>query len=271
MNGEQIPEPLARLLAALAPWLDQVVIVGGWAHRLYRLHPDAQALPYAPLVTLDADVALAPSIIAGEVDIRSRLVQFGFTEEFLGEAHPPAVHYRSGDGASGFYAEFLTPLTGGELDRNHRRKMTVEIAGASTQQLRYIELLLDQPWIVDIRQNGFTGRVRVANPVAFLVQKVLIHGRREPADRAKDILYMRDTLEVFGSRLPELGHLWREDVAGRLTPAKRNAIRGAAAKIFGAVSDPLRRAAQISRERALDAEEIRQLCHSCFNEVFSAR
>lgn len=51
----------SRLAVALDPWLDQVVIVGGWAHRLYRLHPFAQKLDFAPLMTFDADVALRES------------------------------------------------------------------------------------------------------------------------------------------------------------------------------------------------------------------
>jgi hypothetical protein len=29
----------ARLIDTLQPWLNQVVVIGGWAHRLYRLHP----------------------------------------------------------------------------------------------------------------------------------------------------------------------------------------------------------------------------------------
>jgi hypothetical protein len=40
------------------PWLDQLVVVGGWAHRQYRLHTFAQQLRYEPLATLDADIAL---------------------------------------------------------------------------------------------------------------------------------------------------------------------------------------------------------------------
>lgn len=153
MNGEQIPEPFGRLVAALGPWLDQVIIVGGWAHRLYRLHPDAQELDYPPLSTLDADVALSPAVIAGETDIRTRLLNFGFTEEFSGEAHPPATHYHLGGDNSGFYAEFLTPLTGSAYDRKLRRKTTIDIAGASTQQLRHIEILcMDRgPLMLSIR------------------------------------------------------------------------------------------------------------------------
>ncbi|HVY93602.1 MAG TPA: GSU2403 family nucleotidyltransferase fold protein [Bryobacteraceae bacterium] len=271
MNRHQIPEPFTRLLAALQPWLDQVVIVGGWAHRLYRLHPNAQALAYPPLFTLDADVALPRIVNAGAADIRRRLLNFGFTEEFSGDAHPPAAHYRSGDGLSGFYAEFVTPLKGSELDRRQRRKTTVEIAGALTQQLRHIELLLQKPWTIDFRDSGFTGPVQVANPVAFLVQKILIHGKREPGDRAKDILYMRDTLEVFGPRLPELAALWRDEVEPQLNPAKRSAIRATSRKMFGEISNEIRHAARISRERSLSPEEIRQVCNSGFVEVFGGR
>ena len=39
MAGPSDVEYFARLVEALDPWLDQVVIIGGWAHRLYRLHP----------------------------------------------------------------------------------------------------------------------------------------------------------------------------------------------------------------------------------------
>src|SRR5438477_404587 len=129
MNGGQIPAPFGRLLAALEPWLDRVVIVGGWAHRLFRLHPDAQVLDYPPLSTLDADIALPAVVIAGESDIRSRLLNFGFIEEFSGEAHPAATHYHLGGDDSGFYAEFLTPLAGSQYDRKKRRKRTLTVAG----------------------------------------------------------------------------------------------------------------------------------------------
>jgi len=56
MNANPEFASLARLVESLRPWLDQVV--GGCAHRLYRLHPLAQQLRYEPLATLDADIAL---------------------------------------------------------------------------------------------------------------------------------------------------------------------------------------------------------------------
>jgi hypothetical protein len=53
-------ECCGRLVDALEPWLDQVVIIGGWAHRLYRLHPLAQTLEHEPLGTFDTDIAVPP-------------------------------------------------------------------------------------------------------------------------------------------------------------------------------------------------------------------
>lgn len=85
-----------ELAAALEPWLDQVVIVGGWAHRLHRLHPSARSLSYPPLATLDADVAVPRLLPVEGQDIRERLISRGFTEEFLGRDHPPVTHYHLG-------------------------------------------------------------------------------------------------------------------------------------------------------------------------------
>lgn len=51
--------PIARLVDALRPWLNHLVIVGGWAHRLHRFHPWASPPAYRPLRTQDADVAFS--------------------------------------------------------------------------------------------------------------------------------------------------------------------------------------------------------------------
>lgn len=49
MTAERDDEKFAQLVDALGPYLARVVIVGGWARRLFRNHPLAQTLPYAPL------------------------------------------------------------------------------------------------------------------------------------------------------------------------------------------------------------------------------
>jgi Nucleotidyltransferase len=268
MSSVQEVDPFALLISALEPWLDQVVIVGGWAHRLYRLHPHAQELDYTPLSTLDTDIAVPATLPVREQDIRERLLAHGFTAEFLGTDRPPATHYRLGGEASGFYAEFLTPLIGSEYDRREKRKATAEVAGIVSQQLRHVELLLKHPWTVDFEAGGSPAKVRIANPVSFLAQKVLIHGKRQREDRAKDILYIHDTLEAFGARLPELRELWRKTVAPELSSRAVATVSKAARVLFGKLSDDVRRAADVAAERGLSPEAIRAACYHGLGQVF---
>ena len=261
------PDPFARLIAALEPYLDQIVIIGGWAHQLYRHHPAAQQLDYPPLMTLDTDIAMLPGVFLREQDIRSRLIAHGFEEEFLGDDRPPATHYRLGDEASGFYAEFLTPLVGAVRDRTGRRTATPEISGVTPHGLRYVEILLHHPWAIDFASGEVTAQIRIANPVSFVAQKVLILARRDPEHRAKDILYMHDTLEVFGSRLAELRELWRERVRPELTANQAKILSRASEVLFGELTDDVRRASQIASQR-VSPDNIRQACQYGFREVF---
>jgi hypothetical protein len=100
-------EAFSKFIGALEPWLGDVVLIGGWAHRLYRRHPLARRLAYLPLITLDGDVAVPPKLKARKLSVRKRLLDAGFVEEFVGEDWPPATHYHYGKGG-GFYAEFFT-------------------------------------------------------------------------------------------------------------------------------------------------------------------
>src|SRR5215472_13566038 len=165
-----------RMADALAPWLEQIVVIGGWAHRLYQLHPLAQNPEHVVLTTLDADIAI-PEGLPRKVDgdMRERLLKAGFKEEFLGEENPPATHFTLGAEGTGFYAEFLTPLTG-SVYKKGKRDATAKIAGVIAQRLRYIDLLLVSPWRVElpIEEGAASARVLVANPAAFLAQKILV-------------------------------------------------------------------------------------------------
>ena len=143
-------EYFARLVDALEPWLDQVVIIGGWAHRLYRQHPLAQPLDYEPLGTFDTDIAVPLDLPATGEQIRARLLERDFREELMGDMQPPAAHYRVESGDNSFYAEFLTPLEGSAVKRGGRRDVTARVSGVSVQKLRYLELLLQNPWDVMI-------------------------------------------------------------------------------------------------------------------------
>jgi len=261
----------ARLITALDPWLDQVVIVGGWAHRLYRLHPRAQNLDFAPLMTFDADVALPPKLPDRAPTIRERLAANGFEEDFRGDQMPPATLYRLGDNSSGFYAEFLTALTGSEYTRTGKSKATAHVAGINSQQLRFIELLLEDPWLVQLESADFqlpeAKTVRIANPVRYLAQKLLIHKKRFAADRAKDILYIHDTLQVFGTRLEELQDEWTTRIRPQLHPRAAKTVVTAPDWLFGEMTDSIREAATIAADRRLKPEAVRESCRYGLQQV----
>jgi len=264
----------ARLIGTLSPWLDQVVIIGGWAHRLYRLHPLAQPLDYEPLGTLDTDVAIPAQLPVTGEEIRQRLLENGFREELLGETLPPAAHYHVATGDSGFYAEFLTPLIGGNVKRGGKRDATTQIAGVPAQKLRHLELLLDAPWeVVVAPSNGYptagAQRVRVPNAAAFLAQKILIHDKRDRADKAKDILYIHDTIETFGGNLPTIRGEWETNVKPTLHARASREVEGATKTHFQEVDDTVRDAARIATGRDLTPEMVREVCSYGWKQVFS--
>lgn len=84
MKADSELEPFARLIEALEPWLKEVVLIGGWAHRLYRLDPRAQGLSYPPLTTLDIDIAVPLKIETKETSIRDRLWRQDFRKSLQG-------------------------------------------------------------------------------------------------------------------------------------------------------------------------------------------
>jgi hypothetical protein len=133
----------ARLILALRPYLADLVLIGGWAHRLFRLHPLSQPTPFAPLLTQDVDLATPQSLASRHEDLRGLLLQAGFTERLVGQQRPPVTYYQLGTEA--FYAEFLTPLRGRGIRRDGTADRTAHVAGVTTQKLRHLELLLVRP------------------------------------------------------------------------------------------------------------------------------
>jgi nucleotidyltransferase-like protein len=268
-------EAFSKFIAAIEPWLGEVVLVGGWAHRLYRLDPRARKLDYLPLTTLDGDVAVPPKLKKEESTVRKRLLEAGFEEEFIGEDRPPATHYHYGKGG-GFYAEFLAPLEGSEYDRHGKRKATKEVGGISSQLLRYIEILLISPWKMELgEENGYAlsakRPVQIANPASFLAQKILIHPQRDYKDRAKDLLYMHDTIEVFSENLDELQKLFRSQVAPKLHARRIAELQGAPERLFGKVDDTIREAALMAAGRKLSSERLAETAQAGLKEIFGKK
>jgi hypothetical protein len=263
-------ETFARLVEALAPWGDRMVFIGGWAHRLYRLHQMAARLAYQPLATLDADVAFG-NREQFDGDIRNRLREAGFNQQLTGTHQPPVSKYTLGEGGpAGFYAEFLTPLIGREIGRDNTPLATLETAGITAQRLRYLEVLLHTPWEVTLEADWGVKEpreLRIPNPVSFIVQKLLIHDRRPREKKAQDLLYIHDTLELFAEELDNLAALWRDDVRHTMHENWIRELERTRDRVFGTLNDTLRDAAQMPQDRELDPEQMRAMCFAALGEM----
>jgi hypothetical protein len=260
----------ARLIDALRPWLPDLVFVGGWSHRLQRFHALANPPAHLPLATRDADVAFSDTSRL-EGSIQKRFVR-PVSEELSGEHVPPAVQYRL-RGTDGFYAEFLTPLHGSGQRRDGTLDATMERAGITAQRLRHLDLLLLHPWSVTIGPaDGVPlqtdAKVLIANPVAFIAQKLLISAQRMMRKKAQDALYIHDTLELFGRELGTLHGVWCDDVRPSVAAKTVRSIEQAARTQFAGVSPVIQGAARIPRDRTLRPDRVQQLCDYGLGRIF---
>ena len=261
----------AHLVEVLQPWLGQLVVVGGWAHRLHRFHRLASAPDHQPLRTRDADLAfLSDAALVG--DVRKALLDAGFTEEPFGDTAPPATHYCLGAEDRGFYAEFLTPLCGSGVKRDGSPDATLSKAGITAQKMRYLDVLLVAPWAVRV---GGASELPIAadvdlfvpNPTSFMIQKLLIHPDRPPGKKAQDMLYIHDTLELFGASLAELQRLWIAKTRPAMPAKTARRVHTIARDLFAEVTDAIREAARIPQDRRLTPENVRRACEYGLGEI----
>jgi hypothetical protein len=226
-------EFLAHVLQTFRPYLDTLVLIGGFAVRLYELHPRARSIEMRVLRTLDADFATPPVITPRPSGTLVELADAaGFQPDLRSEYTPPVMKFVPRDpavtsGVEQYAVEFLTPLTGRSADRAGTPLVTITIqAGLTAQRLRYLDLLQIDPWQVSIGNlpgvGDITPRidVRVPHPGFFIIQKILIADRRDPeTERPKDLAYIYQVVNLFSRDLPTLArevrvrmqdnHAWR--------------------------------------------------------------
>jgi len=109
----------------------------------------------------------------------------------------------------------------------------------------------------------------VANPTAFLAQKLLCHLERKQEKRAQDILYMHDTVRLFDRHLDTLRRLWLDEVLPSLRDRQRKDIEACRHQLVSGTTDTLRRAARIPADRQVRPEEMRRVLDVGFTEIFS--
>lgn len=265
-------DALAKLVQALFPWRAHLVFIGGWAHRIHRFDPRANALGYQPVFTRDTDLAFANRAPI-EGNIKAALIEHGFKEQLIGEHKPPVAHYTLGDENGGFYAEFLTPLIGSGAKRNGAQDATMSMAGISAQKIRYLDILLVDPWAVTLDPQRDLPLpspidVQVANPLCFMIQKFLIQEDRPAGKQAQDVLYIYDTIELFGALLDEFQETWETSIRPALGDRLTNTVLKLSQDTFSSVNDMIRRAALIPQDRkTLSPEEIQQTCQFAFEQI----
>ncbi len=252
-KGRRELAAFARTIEALAPYLDELVFVGGWAHYLFTLLPEAAPLGFTPLTTADADVAAPPRLRVRGHTIPELLIAAGFEQRLSGDHNPPISEYALGEGESGFYVEFLTPLEGGEVKRGGRLDVTTKVGGVSAQKLRHLEVLLIQPRVVTLsREMGLPlsapTAIRIPNPASYVVQKVLVLGKRHPRSQAKDVLYLHDTFAALADAMETVRHAWHA-LRPEMPPAHVRTFRSRARALISAENDLLRSAARIAADR----------------------
>jgi len=268
-------DSFGRLLQAVEPWRTHLVLVGGWAHRLHRFHSLASVPDYDPLITRDTDLAFKTDAPL-EGDIRSALAAAGFEEELSGDHNPPVAHYALGEDDAGFYAEFLTPLRGSGVKRNGEPDVTLAKAGITAQKLKHLDVLLVEPWPIRIGPAQGVAvpapiDVLVANPVSFIAQKLLIQKYRSPAKRAQDVVYIHDTIELFGASLPNLQRVWTDAVRPVMAATTARNVLALSENTFSQVTDMLRDASRIPNDRSLAPERLRASCELALAQILSSR
>lgn len=265
-------EAIGRVLRALEAHEAAFVVVGGWAHRLMRRHPAAHPPAHAPLLTADLDVA-CPERLHGrsEDELGTAIARAGFAPDFHSDDQPPVTHYLLK--APRFQLEFIAPLVGSGARRDGSAKVTANLLGLSAQLIRGVELLRVEPWRAALPEVAPGLSVNVANPVSYVLQKLLSASqRRTRGQEGKDLLYIYDTIALFsvGPRLE--GQVARQ--AARVRRALTKKMLGKLAenrqKYFQGVTDPLREAERIARgagRRAVSADQLRLACSSGLAEL----
>ena len=244
----------ARSIEALEPYIKDLVFVGGWAHYLYTLRPEASPLPFEPLRTVDADVATPARLPPGRLTIAQCLTKAGFREHLSSDNTPPISEYFPGDETSGFYLEFLAPLIGGKVKRGGRHDTTAVVGGVTAQKLHHLDLLLTSPWQVTLPRDGAFPVMRpytisIPNPAAYITQKMLVMSKRPPDKQAKDLLYVHDTFAIFTDSFASVKTSW-ETLRKAMPPKHVRSFEKSVHAVLAGESDLVRRATSIASERA---------------------
>ena len=206
----------------MRPYLDDIVIAGGWVPYLYAAHvpPSDEAVA---LKTRDLDLAVPREVPEREKTIDQLLGDADFACEFRSRGTPPVTVYLATHAGDEVEIEFITTAQG-----ESPGVRTVQ-SGLTAQELRYVDLLLDHTWTLPLdalSAGELEGSVRVPTPAAFILQKALSHrSRTDPLKKEKDLYYIFYVVDGFRGWRPWIREGLKK-LAGTRRPWFSRALQG---------------------------------------------
>ncbi len=203
---------LYRVLDTIQAYLQDIILIGGFASLLYRFHEEATQIDSHYLITYDVDLAAEGKIpVRGDNSIHDLLEKAGLERKLEGNFEEPIVKYYPTEiKESKYYVEFLSPLSGSGTKRNGKPDLIETIQkDLSAQKLRYLDLLMKNTSkvhtssISDLQEQPDL-IVRIPDPSMYIMQKILILKERGPTDRNKEYAYIYQTLTCFRKHLKSL-------------------------------------------------------------------
>src|SRR5207247_753028 len=111
-------DELLGIAKALGPYLDQLVFVGAWCHRLLQFHPLATAPSSEPLTTEDADIATPDRLPSRTPNLDEALTAGGFKAREARDGKLPVTKYYPEGEENGLYIQFVAQLQGSGYTRS---------------------------------------------------------------------------------------------------------------------------------------------------------
>lgn len=257
---------LTRGLSAIEPYLDVVVVAGGWVPYLYELLYDATNTGRSPR-TRDIDLAIPRSVPVRGVSIDQMLVAADFECRYTSVTVPPVTKYLAIDDGQEVEIEFITDAPGA------RQEVVTVQSGLTAQELHYVGLMLADPWTLELGEltdGEVSYSVRVPNPGAFIFHKSLVFAkRRDRLKKEKDLYYIFFVLDAFPK--------WRELVAAELAkfatlnPSWFAKARKNLAALFGSADsagvDALLNQRPATAYAGLSDDQFRQSAYSVMSDL----
>lgn len=227
---EEVFRDLGRCIEALGPYKETAVLTGGLAAILYRWCSFAVAAARPPVMTFDMDWALPMQTEKYGEGLHKMLKQGGFRPWLQGEGSAPVTYYQherhGSERLAPIHVEFIAPRPGSPRDRHGNDLGIIEVEPELHAQTDpYIALLLVENITFDVSCVAATGLsqpqvIRLPNPICYVLQKILIRGRRQRHKRAGDAAHIYEVALLTRDLWPKMAEALSRIESNGLFPSK---------------------------------------------------